>query len=585
MRPGDLGGQLAGRHDDDGARVAGPRATTGEPMQDRQAEGKRLARAGAGAAEHVVPGQGVGDHRGLDGSRLGDALLGEGRDQRGTEGGEDVGGGLDSGLLGGRRGHAGTAFSGRIPRDTRSLVSALSAPHRASREVTVPTGRSLEVRTLVGSRHGPQSTPPLGTASLATPAHRSAVASRSPRLASMERPRAAGWVRRDLVAGDRGPHRTAGGACRPRRGPHPTDLPGWDVHAVGAHTRTPGGGPRRALPRRPIEFEPPPHVRGLLGYYTEQGVVARRDRTTGQLRRARSARARRPVGPPSRANPPTDGAARPERIFGGVGWDWNRLLRNRPLDVWMHEQDVRRAVGRPGGLDSPAARHTADYLSRVDAHGGRPPGGRCRPAPRWCCGWPVARRWRPWSATTAAARLLAERPREPHGADQHGPRDLHRAGRRPPPPRPRVRSPSRATRSSRRRHPGRDGRHAVTWRRDLPDQTGRTALVTGVHLGGLGYATALELARHGARVIWPVGPRHRLEETERAIRAEVPGADAGPAAGRPGRSGRPYAGAAAELSTPLDLLVNNAGVMAPPYPGPATASSCSWRPTTSARSC
>ena len=39
------------------------------------------------------------------------------------------------------------------------------------------------------------------------------------------------------------------------------------------------------------------------------------------------------------------------------------LLRNRPLDVWMHEQDVRRAVGRPGGLDTEPARHTAEYLA------------------------------------------------------------------------------------------------------------------------------------------------------------------------------------------------------------------------------
>jgi hypothetical protein len=49
-------------------------------------------------------------------------------------------------------------------------------------------------------------------------------------------------------------------------------------------------------------------------------------------------------------------------IFGGVDWSWEKLLRNRPLDVWMHEQDVRRAVGRPAGLDSPAARHTIGYL-------------------------------------------------------------------------------------------------------------------------------------------------------------------------------------------------------------------------------
>ena len=29
----------------------------------------------------------------------------------------------------------------------------------------------------------------------------------------------------------------------------------------------------------------------------------------------------------------------------------------------MHEQDVRRAFGRPGNLDGPAAIHTADYLA------------------------------------------------------------------------------------------------------------------------------------------------------------------------------------------------------------------------------
>ena len=43
--------------------------------------------------------------------------------------------------------------------------------------------------------------------------------------------------------------------------------------------------------------------------------------------------------------------------------DTETLLRNRPLDVWMHEQDVRRAVGRPGNLDGPAGIHSADYLA------------------------------------------------------------------------------------------------------------------------------------------------------------------------------------------------------------------------------
>jgi uncharacterized protein (TIGR03083 family) len=52
----------------------------------------------------------------------------------------------------------------------------------------------------------------------------------------------------------------------------------------------------------------------------------------------------------------------PPRTPGDIPWNWQTLLRNRPLDVWMHEQDVRRAVGRPGGLDNAPAQHTTDYL-------------------------------------------------------------------------------------------------------------------------------------------------------------------------------------------------------------------------------
>jgi uncharacterized protein (TIGR03083 family) len=140
----------------------------------------------------------------------------------------------------------------------------------------------------------------------------------------------------------------------------PTDLAGWDVHACAAHTAhlesVLAGGPEETL-----EFDVPPHVRGLLGLYTEQGVVARRDRTPDELINEirESCTTRRTV---LLEDPPTDGSVRPTPIFGGVDWSWERLLRNRPLDVWMHDQDVRRATGHPGGLDSPAAQHTADYL-------------------------------------------------------------------------------------------------------------------------------------------------------------------------------------------------------------------------------
>ena len=95
--------------------------------------------------------------------------------------------------------------------------------------------------------------------------------------------------------------------------------------------------------------------------YTEQGVVARRHRTPDEIINEirESATTRRTT---LLDDPPTDGSASPTLIFGGIGWTWRTLLRNRPLDVWMHEQDVRRAVGRPGNLDTAAARHTADYL-------------------------------------------------------------------------------------------------------------------------------------------------------------------------------------------------------------------------------
>jgi uncharacterized protein (TIGR03083 family) len=38
------------------------------------------------------------------------------------------------------------------------------------------------------------------------------------------------------------------------------------------------------------------------------------------------------------------------------------FMRHRAFDVWMHEQDVRRATGRPGNLDGPAADCAARIL-------------------------------------------------------------------------------------------------------------------------------------------------------------------------------------------------------------------------------
>ncbi len=140
----------------------------------------------------------------------------------------------------------------------------------------------------------------------------------------------------------------------------PTDCPGWDVRAVASHT----AHLESVLSGRPEETADvgePEHVAGLMGLYTEIGVVNRReaspDAIINEIRTVTTARHTALL-----ADPPTDGSAAPPATPGGTPWTWQTLLRNRPLDVWMHEQDVRRAVGRPGGMDSAAAQHTADYL-------------------------------------------------------------------------------------------------------------------------------------------------------------------------------------------------------------------------------
>ena len=100
---------------------------------------------------------------------------------------------------------------------------------------------------------------------------------------------------------------------------------------------------------------------------------------------------------------------------------------------------------------------------------------------------------------------------------------------------------------------------------DIGDLTGRTAVVTGPTLGGLGFHTALELARHGARVVLAGRAPAKLDAAADAITAEVPGAalDALVVDLSDLASVRAAAGAAAELG-PIHLLVNNAGIMASP---------------------
>jgi NAD(P)-dependent dehydrogenase (short-subunit alcohol dehydrogenase family) len=100
---------------------------------------------------------------------------------------------------------------------------------------------------------------------------------------------------------------------------------------------------------------------------------------------------------------------------------------------------------------------------------------------------------------------------------------------------------------------------------DIPDQTGRVAVITGANTG-LGYETALALAEHGAHVVLAVRNLDKGKDAAARITANNPHAEVAlqeldltslesvRAAARQLRSDHDH----------IDLLINNAGVMMTP---------------------
>ncbi|MFF4757205.1 oxidoreductase [Streptomyces sp. NPDC001292] len=99
---------------------------------------------------------------------------------------------------------------------------------------------------------------------------------------------------------------------------------------------------------------------------------------------------------------------------------------------------------------------------------------------------------------------------------------------------------------------------------DIPDQSGRTAVVTGAN-SGLGLVTARELARRGARVVLACRSEARGSAAADRVTREVPGAEVEFARLDLGDLGSVREFADGYPYQRLDLLVDNAGVMAPPY--------------------
>ncbi len=100
---------------------------------------------------------------------------------------------------------------------------------------------------------------------------------------------------------------------------------------------------------------------------------------------------------------------------------------------------------------------------------------------------------------------------------------------------------------------------------DIPDQSGRVAVITGAN-GGLGLEVSRELARRGAHVVMAARDHEKAVEARASILAEIPDAslELQPLDLASLASVRESAGRILGANLDIDMLVNNAGVMAIP---------------------
>lgn len=99
---------------------------------------------------------------------------------------------------------------------------------------------------------------------------------------------------------------------------------------------------------------------------------------------------------------------------------------------------------------------------------------------------------------------------------------------------------------------------------NIPSQTGRRILVTGAN-SGIGYEAALELARAGAEVTLISRSEEKAQDARNRIRKVVPTArlDLGVMDLSNPRSVRTFAERQLASDRPINVLINNAGIMAP----------------------
>jgi uncharacterized protein (TIGR03083 family) len=162
----------------------------------------------------------------------------------------------------------------------------------------------------------------------------------------------------------------------------PTPLPGWNVHDVVAHLIGVESMLQGAdTPDADIDVSTLKHVRNDVGVMNERWVRKLRGISDAELHekfRATTAERRKALSGLSNNawNEVTATPAGPD--------SYGRFMRVRIFDSWMHEQDIRDALGRPASVSElvgPAAELALDEIAAsmgfvVGKLGGAPDGSR-----------------------------------------------------------------------------------------------------------------------------------------------------------------------------------------------------------------
>lgn len=165
-----------------------------------------------------------------------------------------------------------------------------------------------------------------------------------------------------------------GHSLRPGDAERETACPGWTVRDQFAHIVSLEAWVQ-GEEAPDLDLSDRPDVKEGIGVIVERFLASRRDRSLEELLEELDFLASSRVQHlQAESTSPEDAAAGPFGPTTLLG-----LTESRLFDLWVHEQDIREAIGRPGNLDSPAAAHVVrllfDALPRIVARTAKVPAG------------------------------------------------------------------------------------------------------------------------------------------------------------------------------------------------------------------